>query len=767
MSMPPELQSLAEAAGLQRVWIDYTGATREASPQTVRQLLDAMALPCATAAQAADSLAMLRTEQNAYADPATRPLWILRTDEPLRLPWQGSRAYRIELESGMAADGLAEARAPGHIQLPPIGTPGYHTLFLGDTRVNLAVCPPQCPRIPQQPEWAAGREGRAWGVAAQMYSLRHGASNELPDFSLLVQFASLAARAGASAVLLSPLHAMFSAAPHRYSPYSPSSRLFLNALYADPSTIAGENAAMQTLWNHHLYESSDETRRLANARMYDAADGGTNSPTGPLLDWPAQAGRRLVALRQVFDAFTANPGAAQRADLDCFIRRGGDTLAQHALYEALHAAHSTTLGPEHGWRDWPAALHDPRGAAARIYADRHREAIDFHVFLQWLADRGLAHAQWAARTAGMPIGLITDLAIGADPRGSQAWSHQADILPGVSVGAPPDPIQPLGQRWGLTALSPRALTRRGYGAYIDTLRAAMAHAGGVRIDHVMGLVRMWLVCADGDAWDGAYLQYPQQDLLRLLALEAWRHRTLVIGENLGTVPTGFNETLHDAGILGTSVLWFEREGMRFKAPDDWPDWSMATTTTHDLPTIEGWWAARDITWRKALGQLNQDQAEGELAMRDKAKAALCATLERFGATIGGQQSGLSGNYVQAQGAQPTSTGMGEMNSAPRQQVLAFVAATPAPLAIFPAEDLLGVIEQPNLPRAAHSANSPATGEPHPDWRRTLPVPVHAFFSDPRVQQSVASIAKGGEGWRAPQSRAQEQDSTGRDGWRKP
>ena len=244
-----------------------------------------------------------------------------------------------------------------------------------------------------------------------------------------------------------------------------------------------------------------------------------------------------------------------------------------------------------------------RSPAVAVFAASHEQEVLFHCFLQWLADRSLAIAQGRARAAGMRIGVIGDLAVGMDPNGSHAWSRQADVLAGLSIGAPPDLFNPRGQDWGLTGFSPRALTAGGFAPFLATVRAALRNTGGVRIDHVMGLTRLWLIPEGADPADGAYLAYPLGDLLRLLALESQRHGAIVVGEDLGTVPGGFREELEIAGLHGMRVLWFERNGHEFSPPDAWDHDAIAMTSTHDLPTVAGWWHGSDIARRAECGRL--------------------------------------------------------------------------------------------------------------------------------------------------------------------
>src|SRR6185437_6189209 len=499
-------------------------------------------------------------------------------------------------------------------------------------------------------------------------------------------------RRGAHALAVSPTHAMFSAEPSRFSPYSPSSRLWLNVTHIDPAAVFGADAARAAL------------------EAAQAGDAWSALEALPLIDWPNAVKLKLKVLRTLYEQFSAQErgqDTPRALEFHGFCERAGRALEDHARFEALQAAQLAQGGNGH-WRDWPEALRDPRSPEVEAFADAHRHEVTFHLFLQWLAAKGLSHAQHAARDAGMAVGLIADLAVGCDSAGSHAWSYRDDMLQSVSVGAPPDLFNQAGQAWGLTTFSPRAMRTEGFSAFIDMLRAAFAHAGGIRIDHILGLRRLWLAPEGESARNGAYLRYPLEDLLRLIALESWRHRAIVIGEDLGTVPPGFRERLDEHGIAGIRVLWFERavDGNDFKPPQEWDRNAVGTTTTHDLPTVAGWWRGSDIAWRNRIGQTSarpdgQDPEEAAQEERTSDRAALWLAF---------QQAGVAAPDVSAP----------PPDSAPVDEALAFVAATPGPLVTFPLEDLLALDEQPNLPGSI---------DEHPNWRRRLSLPIDELFND--------------------------------------
>ncbi|WP_153102250.1 4-alpha-glucanotransferase [Paraburkholderia hayleyella] len=723
------LDALAQHAGLQREWQDAQGVSHRVSDDTISSLLERLGLPCRTLTQMRQSSAALAAEHHGRRLPA---LLSAECERAIALPSSALRAgsrYRIELESGALIDGRFTAPKGATALLAPISEPGYHTLVLQEQRVTLAIAPSRAYTVADawQAAHATGDERPAspgnrphaheaagpllWGLSAQLYSLRRSGDGGIGDYSALAALAVRSAQHGAQALAVSPTHAMFSALPQHFSPYSPSSRLWLNATHIDPSALFGRDAVLSALDTLHAREAWAQYETLA------------------LIDWPHAAALRLKVLHRLFERFEQHATAAQRTSFATFCQRGSQALDDHARFEALHAFHLAQGASGH-WRDWDATLRDPRNTAVAAFATAHQPAVEFHRFLQWLAASGLDAAQRQAREAGMTPGLIADLAVGCDGAGSHAWACGEAMLAGISIGAPPDPMNQLGQSWGLTTFSPRAMCRQGFAGFIDLLRASFAHAGGVRIDHILGLRRLWLIPEGASAKEGAYLRYPLDDMLRLIALESWRHRAIVIGEDLGTVPAGFRERLSALGIAGIRTLWLERSdnGRDFLPPQSWTREAMATTTTHDLPTIAGWWSGRDIAWRAESGQLparedGQDAVAGAQAERAMERCALWTALREAGViATGGAGSG-----------RPAPDTPPPPGAAPVEAALAFVAATPSQLAMYPLEDLLGLIEQPNLP---------GTIDEHPNWRRRLATPVAALFDDPVLMARLAVATRG-------------------------
>ena len=682
------VRDLARATGIAVAWEDHTGRRRRVSVAVLRRILAALGLPC----DSADDLRHSRETARATAGTSASPLITASVGEPaafadarenLRAP------IRLTYEDGSTADVRPQQSCGGQWLLPPVAPPGYHRLDFGNRSVQLAVAPAQCVSVD---DLAAG--ARVWGLAAQLYGLRRAGDGGIGDTAALTGLAQSAARHGAEAVAISPAHAGFTADPGRYRPYSPSSRLFLNPLHADPRLLFGDATVGRAI------------EALGLAAEFDRLE------AAPLIDWPAAGRAKLALLRRLFDDFVdaADGTDALTRDFAAFRAAGGGLLQSHARFEALHADRLAADPRAWSWRTWPAPLRDPTGAAVEEFAARHPREILFHCFLQWLAERSFAAAQKSARDGGMRVGLIADLAVGMDSSDSHAWSRQADILVGLEVGAPPDLFNTRGQNWGLTAFSPRALVAGGFAPFIATLRAGMRNAGGLRIDHAMSLTRLWLIPEGAMPDEGAYLAYPLDDLLRLAALESWRHRAIVIGEDLGTVPAGFRERLAQTGIGGMRVLWFEQTNGRFLAPNRWEQSAVAMTTTHDLPTVAGWWRGADIDTRAALGILGEPP-ERARRTRSKERTALWRAFRAAGV---------------ASGRQP-------VPRAPERALdgaLSFVAVTPAPLAIVPLEDALGVADQPNIP---------GTIDEHPNWRRRAPAAADVMLDAPAVAARLAII----------------------------
>lgn len=656
------LHHLATAAGLQIDWEDAHGRPQRVADEVLVAILSALGLPAESERDMRESLDMLAERE---AGDNFRSATI---HAPIPLPANCAGPGGLLLEDG-TRHGVHVSDAG---MLPGIAVPGYHRLWAGGQEFRLAIAPPRCFSLAD----AVGQR-RIWGPAVQIASLRDGRSHG--DFGTLADSARAFAAHGADAMAISPVHALFPADPRRYSPYSPSSRLFLNILLADP------------------------------ARVGASAEAAPEDVGAALIDWAHATPRRLHLLRRAYAA----RGDDIRAQVAHFAGACGPELLRHACHDALHTHFFETSGAA-GWRDWPAEFHDPAGDAAVRFACEHADEVDFHVFLQWLADASLAHAQATAKQAGMAIGLIGDLAVGVDPNGSDGWSRGHELLSGLSIGAPPDPLGPDGQKWNLTGFAPQALRENAFASFIAMVRSALTHTGGIRIDHALGLRRLWVIPQGGTAGDGAYLRMPIDDLLRLLALESHRARAVVIGEDLGTIPPGFREVMREKAMHGMRALWFERHGDGFAPPHTWAADAIAMTGTHDVPTVAGWWRGRDIDWTWALGRAARAESEeADRALRATERTLLWQACCEAGA---------------AHGPEPAP----DTPDPAVDAALAYVGRTPCALALIPMEDIAGMVEQPNLP---------GTIDEHPNWRRRMPETTATLLDRPSVRQRLTALAE--------------------------
>lgn len=675
--MDDTVRELASEAGIANEWIDATETPRRASIESLRAILTALDLPCVTETNIAESRARLRA-----TGAGARSFLTAMAGCAIPLPGLCAGAVaELFLEGGERQ--AIRLRAQGSVTvMPPIETPGYHRLRVADRELMLAVAPLRCITLAD----IAPRE-RLWGLGLQLYGLRDEHDNGIGGAAALRALVASAAREGADAIGLSPTHSLFAADSAHYGPYSPSNRLFLNPLYADPAVVFGQ------------------------ARIEGLIGESPKVPPTDLIDWPKAAAAKYALLRRLWDDFAANElgGANGLArDFLAFVHEGSERLREHALFEVLHRYWLAQPEPKWSWRHWPVEWRGPAAPAAANFAAANPREIQFHLFLQWLATRSFAAVQQDARRQGMRIGLISDIAVGMNPGGSHAWSRPQDLLLGLSVGAPPDLLSARGQDWGLTAFSPQSLVATGFEPFIATLRAAMCAAGGVRIDHVMGLTRLWLVPSGTPPMDGAYLTYPLDDLLRLIALESHRHRAIIIGEDLGTVQPEFRKRMAAAGIAGMDVLWFQRDGRKFSPPSKWRRDAVAMTSTHDLPTVAGWWSGADIKTRAKLG-LTNERRESKRRARDR------KTLwDAFRDTHVTEKDAPSVDHPDA-----------AVDAA-----IAFTAQAPTQLALIPIEDVLGLADQPNLP---------GTIDEHPNWRRRLDRPAAELLDPPQVRARLRTL----------------------------
>jgi 4-alpha-glucanotransferase len=490
---------------------------------------------------------------------------------------------------------------------------------------------------------------RMWALALQLYSVRSSRNWGHGDFSDLLAAVDLAGDLGASGIALNPLHALFDDDAEQASPYSPSSRLFLNPLYIDVDTLPefpGIEAA----------GLGDPIERLR---------------AQSIVDYAGVADAKTRAMRLAYQAFLQSASADRRRAFEQFRRERGGTLARFAAFEVLRRKFNRP------WWEWPEQWRHPDDdAVTRLRADE--PDAGYFEFVQWAAHEQLERCRARAAERGLPIGLYLDVAVGTRSDGFDSWTDQGSFLPHMSIGAPPDILNTNGQNWGLTGFAPIGLEEQNFEPFRRMLEASMRYAGAIRLDHVLGLKRIYIIPAGSPPTQGAYVRYPFEALLAVTALASVQHGCIVIGEDLGTVPENFRETLADWGLWSYQVLLFERgEGGAFAAPETYREPALVSFATHDLPTFAGWKGEHDLATKEAIGINPGETVEERRNAHDAMRRAL-------------EQRGLGFDFA---------------------SVARYLADTPSRLLVIAIEDVLQVAEQVNLP---------GTIDEHPNWRRRLP-----------------------------------------------
>ena len=696
------LDRLARAAGIATEWAGADHNLHVVGDDTKRALLAALHLPAATESEVAATLEQFAEERDRRPLPYAVTRW---SDEPVEMDIPLGRgltrrplSLTVTLEDGDTRStrfGVDEGRLSAAVAADGRGHQGWHLtlppLPSGRHRVRRDDAPEvQCwltiaPRRAYLPDLLVGG-GRAFGVAAQLYATRGRADQGIGDFTVLGDLAVAAAGQGASLVVINPLHALFAADRGRASPYQPSDRRFLDPIYLDVGRLG------------------DGTDSIA-AQLYDEHAAAFSAQSAlPDVDYAVVWALKRQVLERRFAYFEAmnltNPESVPARAFERFIAAGGDALERFAIFEAISETRS-----REPWTAWTGGLSHAYGGAVESFAWAHRTRVRFHQYLQYLCDLRLAAAADQAKSAGLGLGLMRDLAIGAAPDGAEVWTQPDMFIKGVSVGAPPDPLATGGQIWGLPPLDPHQLTRTGFAAFATLLAANMRHAGGIRIDHVMGLTRLFWVPDGAQGKDGAYVAYPFKDMLAQVTLESNRAKCLVVGEDLGTVPDGFREPLAEAALQSYRVLLLERDGTGFNTPDGYPGNALACISTHDLPTFTGWWEGADLKERASLGIIDPETIDTALVARETEKAALVQALVSEGRLADPVSAALTAELV--------------MSAAH-----AYVANSPSALVVAQTDDLAG---------ERIAVNLPGTSIERSNWRRKIATPVPDLLNTAAAQ----------------------------------
>lgn len=667
------LARLAALAGIASSYRDVAGELCPLAPATRAGVLRALGYDPENSGAVRDAVAALEAAPWLRALP---PLVVLppppmAPELPLVVAEEASHGavtWRIVLEDGGAREGRARlehlparardaagARRQLALALSADLPPGYHRIEIAAGSVAAHSWLVQPPPSAWRPEWMTRGE-RAWGIGAAPFALWSGRSWGIGDYGDLARFAELAGGWGARLIGINPLHAPMPGAAADPNPYRPSSRHFLNPRHIDLAALGAASPA--------------------------------SSPAPEAeVDYGGADAHKEAALRAVFQGETWD-----KSGFAAFRAAGGAALERFALFNALAECFAPLP-----WRAWPAGLRHPDAPGIAAFRHEHAARIAYHAWLQWIAEAQLG------RAAGTGAGLFRDLAVGVDPDGAEMWAEPDQFLTGLRIGAPPDAFNPEGQDWGLPAPDPHALSASRYAGFIAVLRANLRHAAALRVDHVMGLDRLYVIPDGASAAEGAYLGYPREDLLGILTLESQRHRSLLVGEDLGTVPEGLRERLAAAGILSTRLLLFERwpSGL-FRRPGHYPPLSLAAVATHDLPSFCAWWSGAGLS--PVAAAFRQQEREWLLAaLRDR---------------------GLAPEGLDASGSLAPES-MARLLAA----IHAFLGRGPAALVLASLGDLLAETAQINRPGQSAAAN----------WRHRYRLPLEALNEDPALRHILSAL----------------------------
>lgn len=700
------LDQLAEMYGIESEYSDARQKVQRTSAETKRALLRAMGVDAGDATRIQE---LLKEVQGSEWMTPLQPVYVIQADAgPIEVQvalrsGNGEIVWRLRLE-----DGTERMGRTGPNELPLVERAeidgetlerrrltlgrdlpwGYHRLSMDcdASQAWVIVTPRQCWLTP-----ALEQGQKVWGIAAQLYLLRSNENWGLGDFGDLRRVAESWTDAGADVIGVNPLHALFPDDPEHASPYSPSSRLLLNVLYIDVTGVPGfsECAAAQALVNSEEFQAALLECRSAS-----------------LADYTQVTKLKLQALRVLFEHWSVLPDSFRQSFED-FRRQRGEILHCSCAFYCLRQTLAAQDPSLRDWRKWPEEYRDPRSEAVERFVREHKAEIMFTAWLQWLADLQLSAAAECAKP--MEIGLYRDMAVGADMCGVETWSNQQAVVSGAHIGAPPDIFNPAGQDWGLPPFHPRVLRQEGYRSFVELIRANMRYAGALRIDHVMGLQHLFWIPESQPPENGAYVRYPLEDLVGILALESRRNHCMVVGEDLGTVPGGFRERMAAAKILSYRVLFFE-QNMRtgvFRKPKDYPELAVAVASNHDLPTVAAWWQGSDIELRERLGMYpDKEEAGYQWRLRHRDREQLRRALERS-------------KLLEKPGEPQADEWV--------QLVYRYLARCNSGLALIQLDDVTGEVAPVNLPGST---------EQYPNWRRKLSVRTEELFETPLVKEVV-------------------------------
>lgn len=711
------LHKIAEQAGLANSYISAWGDEAKVSDETLTCLLASLGY------DTKNDKTLLSSSEKMQKKDVLAPVKVIRDSDPLHVEMQLGKSARISefswkvtteegeiLEGYLQSQVVADERDNGGVLLfsLPVLPWGYHTLEIIRKRrktpyvMTLIVTPKACFK-----QEAINEGKKMWGPSVQLYTLRTSHNWGIGDFGDLKQLVGDIANRGGDFVGLNPIHSLFPANPEGASPYSPSSRRWLNILYIDVCSVPEFALCNQA---QELVGSAEFQQRLNEARQ------------SHWVNYTEVSSLKMSVLPFLFEEFKARHIDKNSARADAFlafVEEGAESLLHQAAFDALHNKLYTQDQSIWGWPVFPSELQHFDNKQVQQFITDNRDQVDLYMYLQWVAFTQINDVQQFAEGKGMDVGLYRDLAVGVADSGSETWADHGNLCLDVSIGAPPDILGPLGQNWGLPPLNPYALKATAYDAYIELLRANMKACGALRIDHVLGLLRLWWIPKGEDATKGAYMYYPREDMLSILALESHRHQCSVIGEDLGTVPDEIVDLLADAGIHSYKVFFFEtaKDG-GFYSPTHYQEQSMSALCTHDMPTLRGFWHCDDLKMGEEIGLYPDPEQLKELFQtRSESKQEILNSVDFHGFLP--ERVGRDASYV-------------PMDRHLSDALQYHLAAGSSTLLSLQLEDWLEMDKPVNIP---------GTVDEYPNWRRKLSITLDELFNRQAVNELTKRITE--------------------------
>lgn len=713
------LKQVAEMANIADSYVSAWGDEAKVDSEVIRRLLGSLGYDISS-----DS-ALLKSAEKKHKKEVLDPVTVIREGEAVEVPlYLGTSAresefnWKLETEQGEIFEGYLQSqivhdeRAEGGplvFALPKDLPWGYHRLTITRKRrkapylATLIMTPSACYKQAQ-----LQNGNKLWGPSIQLYTLRTPHNWGIGDFGDLKQLVSEIASRGGDFVGLNPIHALFPANPEGASPYSPSSRRWLNILYIDVSSVPEFALSAEA---QQKVGGADFQQRLQKVRE------------AHWVNYSEVAQLKMSVLPLLFKEFKTRHldknSERARAFLD-FVEQGGDSLMHQVAFNALHSDLHQKDSGVWGWPVFPEKYRRFDQPAVANYIEDNQDQIQLYLYLQWVADTQINEAQSLAEEKGMALGLYRDLAVGVSDSGSETWADDGSLVLDASIGAPPDVLGPLGQNWGLPPLNPEVLQAKAYQPFVELLRANMKHCGALRIDHVLGLLRLWWIPKGENATKGAYVYYPVKDMLAILALESHRHQCSVIGEDLGTVPDEIVGILRDAGVHSYKVFFFEtsKEDGGYLSPSHYAEQSMAALCTHDMPTLRGFWHCDDLKMGRELGLYpDEEQLQGLFNDRLKSKQGILDSVAWHGFLPEGV--GRDASTV-------------PMDSYLSEALQLHVAAGSSALLSVQLEDWLEMDKPVNIP---------GTVDEYPNWRRKLSMNLDEIFARDNVNRLAKRLTE--------------------------